>query len=79
MITCGVAGRMLSRLRDLAASLFGRDDGTVWNAIPGRQYDGRHAESGGIARGEQEAAIDAVQEQAEALDEDAATAGRDDR
>ncbi|ERH05982.1 MAG: hypothetical protein J07HN4v3_01591 [Halonotius sp. J07HN4] len=29
----------------------------VWNAIPGRQYNGRHAESGGLARGEQEPAI----------------------
>ena len=38
--------------------------GSVWNAIPSRQYDGRHAESGGLARGEQEAAIEEIQEQA---------------
>jgi len=70
---------MFSRLRELFASVFDRDDGSVWSAIPGRQYDGRHAESGGLARGEQEAAIESVQAQAEAIDEDAATAHRDER
>lgn len=70
---------MLSRLRERFASLFDRDDGSVWNAIPGYQYDGRHAESGGLARGEQEDAIDSVQAQAEAIDEDAATAHQEDR
>ncbi|TQQ82946.1 hypothetical protein EGH24_05785 [Halonotius terrestris] len=39
-------------------------DGSVWNAIPSRQYDGRHAESGGLSRGEQEAAIEEIQEDA---------------
>lgn len=38
--------------------------GSVWNAIPRRQYDGRHAESGGLARGEQEAAIEEIQQDA---------------
>jgi len=33
------------------------DDSSVWNAIPSDQYDGRHAESGGLARGEQERAL----------------------
>ena len=38
--------------------------GSVWNVIPSRQYDGRHAESGGLARGEQEAAIEEIQQDA---------------
>ena len=45
----------------------GSDDersGSVWNAIPRRQYDGRHVESGGLARGEQEAAIEEIQQDA---------------
>jgi hypothetical protein len=67
---------MLRRLRAVVRSYWpsSDDDGDVWDAIPGSQYDGRHAESGGISRGEQEAAIADVQEQAEAIDEDAATA-----
>lgn len=36
----------------------------VWDAIPSWQYDGRHVESGGFTRGEQEDAIDNVQETA---------------
>lgn len=40
------------------------DKGSIWNAIPRRQYNGRHAESGGLARDEQEAAIEEIQEQA---------------
>ncbi|ERH01216.1 MAG: hypothetical protein J07HN6_02850 [Halonotius sp. J07HN6] len=40
------------------------DEGSIWNAIPRRQYDGRHAESGGLARDEQEAAIEEIQQQA---------------
>jgi hypothetical protein len=38
--------------------------GAVWEAIPSWQYDGRHVESGGLARGEQEAALAEVEEQA---------------
>ena len=38
--------------------------GAVWDAIPSWQYDGRHAESGGLARGEQEDALAEVEEQA---------------
>lgn len=42
----------------------GEDDGgTVWDAIPDWQYDGRHVESGGLARDEQERALRDVQEQ----------------
>lgn len=40
------------------------DKGSIWNTIPRRQYNGRHAESGGLARDEQEAAIEEIQEQA---------------
>lgn len=42
------------------------DDGpdSVWNAIPDWQYDGRHAESGGLSRGEQEQAIQEITEEA---------------
>jgi len=37
----------------------GRDAGDdIWGAIPGWQYAGRHAESGGIARAEQERALE---------------------
>jgi len=39
------------------------DDGTVWDAIPERQYGGRHAESGGIARQEQERALDRLKDE----------------
>ncbi|SDR27566.1 hypothetical protein SAMN04489842_2951 [Natronobacterium texcoconense] len=42
-------------------------DSSVWNAIPSRQYDGRHVESGGLARGEQERALADIQEQADEL------------
>lgn len=45
----------------------GDGDGDVWEAIPGSQYTGRHAESGGVARREQEAAIADVAEQADEL------------
>lgn len=61
---------MFQRLRALVRTYWpGSDDGDVWDAIPPSQYDGRHAESGGLSRGEQEDAIADVQEQAEALDE----------
>ncbi|NHN40227.1 hypothetical protein G9C85_01070 [Halorubellus sp. JP-L1] len=59
---------MLGRLRAFVRSHWPDDDGSVWNAIPGRQYGGRHAEAGGLSRSEQEDAIQDVQEQAEALD-----------
>lgn len=43
----------------------GGEDGSVWAAIPSRQYEGRHAESGGIARAEQEQALEELQDQEE--------------
>ncbi|NGM68616.1 hypothetical protein G6M89_06265 [Natronolimnobius sp. AArcel1] len=44
-------------------------DSSVWNAIPSWQYGGRHVESGGLARGEQEQALQEIQEQADELEE----------
>jgi len=35
-----------------------------WNAIPDWQYDGRHVESGGLTRGEQEQALEEINEDA---------------
>jgi hypothetical protein len=40
------------------------DGGTVWEAIPSWQYAGRHVESGGLAREEQETALAEIREQA---------------
>ena len=42
------------------------DGGTEssWNAIPSWQYDGRHAESGGLTRGEQEQALEEIHDDA---------------
>lgn len=45
-------------------------DSSVWNAIPPWQYEGRHAESGGLARGEQERALQEIQREAEELSDD---------
>jgi len=45
------------------------DSESVWNAIPSWQYDGRHAESGGLARGEQEQALQEINDDAQRLDE----------
>ncbi|MFO7833100.1 MAG: hypothetical protein R6V31_03355 [Halohasta sp.] len=41
-------------------------DGTEssWNAIPNWQYDGRHVESGGLTRGEQEQALEEIHDEA---------------
>ncbi|MEY7852242.1 hypothetical protein AB7C87_23920 [Natrarchaeobius sp. A-rgal3] len=45
-------------------------DSSVWNAIPRWQYEGRHVESGGLARSEQEQALADIQRQAEELSDD---------
>jgi len=62
VVTALLVAIRLDRARDA--------DGDVWELIPSRQYTGRHAESGGLARDEQEAALSAVEEQAEARDRD---------
>ncbi|WP_339105251.1 hypothetical protein [Haloterrigena salinisoli] len=56
---------------DAAVDRSGGDgaESTVWNAIPPWQYDGRHAESGGLTRGEQERALREIQRQADELEE----------
>lgn len=41
---------------------------SVWNAIPPWQYGGRHAESGGLTRDEQEQALAEIQTQAAELE-----------
>lgn len=38
---------------------------SVWDVIPDWQYDGRHVESGGLSRDEQEQALSDLQERAE--------------
>ncbi|MFC7141741.1 hypothetical protein ACFQMA_18130 [Halosimplex aquaticum] len=43
----------------------GDGNGSVWSAIPDTQYTGRHAESGGIARKEQEDALRELQDERE--------------
>ncbi|MDS0295890.1 hypothetical protein [Halogeometricum luteum] len=62
-----MALRLLERLRAFVSA--DRDANSVWDAIPRRQYDGRHAESGGIARGEQEKALSDVSRQADEIDD----------
>ncbi|ELZ30989.1 hypothetical protein C474_11021 [Halogeometricum pallidum JCM 14848] len=58
--------RLLERLRAFVSSDRERD--SVWNVIPRWQYDGLHVESGGIARGEQEKALDDIERQADEID-----------
>ncbi|ELY90688.1 hypothetical protein C483_11526 [Natrialba hulunbeirensis JCM 10989] len=41
---------------------------SVWDAIPAWQYEGRHVESGGLARSEQEKALQDIQQQAAELE-----------
>ena len=62
-----ISGRYILSLLSSDESRDSADDGSdsVWNAIPDRQYDGRHAESGGLTRGEQEQAITEIHEEAE--------------
>lgn len=40
-------------------------DGDVWAAIPDWQYEGRHVESGGLSRADQEEAIEEVADRAD--------------
>lgn len=61
-IAAFVAGGVMYRQRGDASE---SDGDSVWDAIPGWQYDGRHVESGGLARGEQEQALREIQERAE--------------
>ncbi|SFR35308.1 hypothetical protein SAMN04487947_0298 [Halogeometricum rufum] len=56
--------RFVERLRAFLTADRGEGD-SVWEAIPRWQYDGRHVESGGLTRGEQETALADVEQQAE--------------
>lgn len=62
--------RLLGWLRSRGSSN-GDDesDGTVWDAIPSWQYGGRHAESGGFSRDQQERALGEIRERADELDD----------
>jgi len=66
LVAVGVAGWVgLRRLQSSAADeTADSSSSTVWNLIPSRQYAGRHAESGGVARSEQEAALEEISQQA---------------
>ena len=44
------------------------EDAAVWDAIPRWQYGGRHVESGGMTRDEQERALEEIEAQAEAIE-----------
>lgn len=60
LLVAGVILAAIVRLRresDTAGS-------NVWDAIPSWQYTGRHVESGGLARDEQERALDDLQQEA---------------
>lgn len=46
----------------------GNSDGDAWDAIPRRDYLGRYAELGGLAREEQEVAVEDVRDKAEEID-----------
>ena len=45
-------------------------DSSVWDAIPSWQYEGRHVESGGLARAEQEQALREIEQTAEEMSEE---------
>ncbi|WP_313691409.1 hypothetical protein [Halorarum halobium] len=63
-VVVGLAAAAVSAVRG-SRSDDGGDSGTVWDAIPSWQYSGRHAESGGLTRDEQESALRDVQEEAD--------------
>lgn len=68
MLLAGMDLRLLERLRAFVSS--DRDGGdSVWDAIPGWQYDGRHVESGGLTRSEQEKALADVERRANEVDD----------
>jgi hypothetical protein len=63
LVLCVVAAVALGAAfrRDRRESAGGSD---VWEFVPSWQYTGRHVESGGLARDEQERALAEVEEQA---------------
>ncbi|WP_254521599.1 hypothetical protein [Natrinema caseinilyticum] len=77
-VLIGLAGTITSLRRRPTPTDTGNGgdaDSSVWNSIPSEQYDGRHAESGGLTRGgltrgEQERALDDVRQRAADLSDD---------
>ena len=68
LLVVGVFGLIAGVLGLTSGHADDADD--VWDAIPKWQYDGRHVESGGFTRAEQEEAIEEIDERAsEQLDE----------
>ena len=58
------------RVDDAVAAIADDDDeGSVWDAIPSWQYEGRHVESGGMSRAEQERALSEIEERAREIEE----------
>ncbi|ADB59059.1 hypothetical protein Htur_0158 [Haloterrigena turkmenica DSM 5511] len=66
LLAAAFAWRRAAASGETAADGEGSRD--VWNAIPSWQYDGRHAESGGFTRGEQESALREIQQQADDIE-----------
>ncbi|MFC7068872.1 hypothetical protein [Halobaculum lipolyticum] len=64
----GVVALAAGRVRAAVGDAASRGEGDGWSLIPNRQYEGRHAESGGIARGEQERALREIEAEAERRD-----------
>lgn len=61
----GVVGLVVAVIVRSRQQVTGDGSGTsVWAAIPSWQYAGRHVESGGLTRDEQERALQDVQEEA---------------
>lgn len=61
----GIAGLVTAGVLYRHARRETTDGESVWDAIPEWQYEGRHVESGGLARGEQEQALREIQDRAE--------------
>ena len=58
------------RVDDAVAAVADDDDErSVWDAIPSWQYEGRHVESGGMSRAEQERALSEIEERAREIEE----------
>lgn len=60
-----VLGVIVTVYRRYRAGSCADDGSTVWDAIPDWQYTGRHVESGGLTRDDQEGALEAIEEEAE--------------
>ena len=68
VLLAAMALRLLERLRAFVSSDRDGSD-SVWDVIPRWQYDGRHVESGGLTRSEQEKALSDIERRAGELDD----------